>query len=79
MNRYLYWVSPQPFNSGRDGLYKMDLVGDDGVSSPNLPVIPVLEEIGLGPFTIDFPNYRILIVHKGRNTVLAVTLEGYVK
>jgi len=54
----------------------MDLAGEEGYGSANLPVIPVLEGNGLGPFTIDFPNYRILIVHKGRNTVLAVTLDG---
>lgn len=72
--RYLYWVSRKPVNStGLDVLYKMDMKERGSFGTP---IIPVLEEVGLGPFTIDFLNYRILIVQKENNTVLSVTLDG---
>lgn len=46
--------------------------------SENSKPIPVLEvENGeLGPFTIDFATYRILVVQKTLNTVLSVSLDG---
>ncbi|ODM95801.1 Proto-oncogene tyrosine-protein kinase ROS [Orchesella cincta] len=74
---YLYWVSPssstQP-NRGGGGLFKLDLNSDEFVNGPY--PIPVIEGQDLGPFIVDSINYRILIVHKSRNTVLAVSLDG---
>lgn len=72
---YLYWVSPSRKDSrqsiNRSGLFKLDLMGN----RPN--PVPVIQDEDLGPFVVDSANYRILVVHKVRNTVLAVSLDGY--
>ncbi len=70
---YLYWVSPST-QMNRGGLFKLDLVSDEFANG--LYPVPVIEGQDLGPFVVDSVNYRILIVHKGRNTVLAVSLDG---
>jgi hypothetical protein len=71
--RYLYWVSPRT-TTMRGGLFKLDIISHE-LMAHNRPQM-VMEGDSLGPFTIDVMNYRILVVHKGRNTVLAVSLDG---
>jgi hypothetical protein len=66
--------------SGGGGLFKLDLVAENnyplgGGGSSSVAQI-VREDNELGPFTLDVANYRILVVHKGRNTVLSVSLDG---
>lgn len=70
---YLYWVSPST-QMNRGGLFKLDMVSTE--FSNGMYPIPVIDGQELGPFFVDSVNYRILVVHKSRNTVLAVSLEG---
>ncbi|CAG7731893.1 unnamed protein product [Allacma fusca] len=69
---YFYWVTRPTLGKNQSGLFKMDMF-----AKPTEPSLVLGSNNGeLGPFTVDFENYRILIVDKGKNTVLSVSLNG---
>ncbi|XP_043257692.1 proto-oncogene tyrosine-protein kinase ROS isoform X3 [Colletes gigas] len=68
-NGYLFWVT-------RGGLYRLDLADiSNGVKHEVQPYL-ILEDANLGTFTVDHTNFRLLVPHHSRNTVMSVSLDG---
>lgn len=58
------------------GLYRLDLADiSNGVKHEARPV-QLLSEAHIGAFVVDHTNFRLLVAHRKRNTVLAVSLDG---
>lgn len=71
--RYLFWALR---GMERGGLYRLDLANiSNGVRHDAPPEI-IVRDAHLGAFTVDHADFRILIAHLKRNTVLAVSLDG---
>ncbi|KAM3965054.1 LOW QUALITY PROTEIN: receptor protein-tyrosine kinase sevenless [Aphomia sociella] len=71
-NGYLFWALR---GGDRGGLYRLDLANiSNGVrhESPEL----IVRDAHLGAFTVDHADFRLLVAHLKRNTVLAVSLDG---
>lgn len=59
----------------RGGLYRLDLASiSNGVLHSSEMIV---RDPHLGAFTVDHADFRILVAHLKRNTVLAVSLDGY--
>ncbi|XP_070164576.1 proto-oncogene tyrosine-protein kinase ROS isoform X4 [Polyergus mexicanus] len=68
-NGYIFWVT-------KAGLYRLDLADiSNGVKHEVQPYL-ILEDANLGAFTVDHMNFRLLVPHHTKNTVLSVTLDG---
>lgn len=60
----------------KGGLYRLDLANiSNGVHHDTQPEI-IVRDAYLGAFTVDHADFRILVAHLRRNTVLAVSLDG---
>lgn len=71
--RYLFWALQ---GGDRGGLYRLDLANiSNGVRHDAPPEI-IVRDPHLGAFTVDHADFRILVAHLRRNTVLAVSLDG---
>ncbi|CAB3226870.1 unnamed protein product [Arctia plantaginis] len=72
-NGYLFWALQ---GGDRGGLYRLDLANiSNGVRHDARPEI-IVRDPHLGAFTVDHADFRILVAHLRRNTVLAVSLDG---
>ncbi|CAH0586987.1 unnamed protein product [Chrysodeixis includens] len=72
-NGYLFWAQQ---GGDRGGLYRLDLANiSNGVRHDAPPEI-IVRDAHLGAFTVDHADFRILVAHLRRNTVLAVSLDG---
>lgn len=72
--RYLFWAQQGGDLGG--GLYRLDLANiSNGVRHDAPPEI-IVKDAHLGAFTVDHADFRILVAHLKRNTVLAVSLDG---
>ncbi|XP_072751260.1 proto-oncogene tyrosine-protein kinase ROS isoform X2 [Anoplolepis gracilipes] len=68
-NGYIFWVT-------KVGLYRLDLADiSNGVKHEVQPYL-ILDDSNLGAFTVDHMNFRLLVPHHTKNTVLSVTLDG---
>ncbi|XP_029680164.1 proto-oncogene tyrosine-protein kinase ROS-like isoform X3 [Formica exsecta] len=68
-NGYIFWVT-------KAGLFRLDLADiSNGVKHEVQPYL-ILEDANLGAFTVDHMNFRLLVPHHTKNTVLSVTLDG---
>ncbi|KAL6432278.1 hypothetical protein ACFW04_006732 [Cataglyphis niger] len=68
-NGYIFWIT-------KVGLYRLDLANiSNGVKHEVQPYL-ILEDANLGAFTVDHMNFRLLVPHHTKNTVLSVTLDG---
>ncbi|KAJ8716622.1 hypothetical protein PYW07_003249 [Mythimna separata] len=72
-NGYLFWAQQ---GGDRGGLYRLDLANiSNGVRHDGPPEM-IVRDAHLGAFTVDHADFRILVAHLRRNTVLAVSLDG---
>ncbi|XP_063891749.1 proto-oncogene tyrosine-protein kinase ROS isoform X1 [Helicoverpa armigera] len=72
-NGYLFWAQQ---GGDRGGLYRLDLANiSNGIPHSAKPEI-IVRDANLGAFTVDHADFRILVAHLRRNTVLAVSLDG---
>ncbi|XP_075975168.1 receptor protein-tyrosine kinase sevenless [Anticarsia gemmatalis] len=72
-NGYLFWAQK---GGDRGGLYRLDLANiSNGVRHDAPPEI-IVRDAHLGAFTVDHADFRILVAHLKKNTVLAVSLDG---
>ncbi|XP_068617317.1 proto-oncogene tyrosine-protein kinase ROS [Battus philenor] len=72
-NGYLFWALR---GVERGGLYRLDLANiSNGVRHDARPEC-IVKDAHLGAFTVDHADFRLLIAHLRRNTVLAVSLDG---
>ncbi|XP_028033617.1 proto-oncogene tyrosine-protein kinase ROS isoform X3 [Bombyx mandarina] len=70
-NGYLFWAMR---GVERGGLYRLDLASiSNGVLHSSEMIV---RDPHLGAFTVDHADFRILVAHLKRNTVLAVSLDG---
>ncbi|XP_012234446.2 proto-oncogene tyrosine-protein kinase ROS isoform X2 [Linepithema humile] len=68
-NGYLFWVT-------KVGLFRLDLADiSNGVKHEAQPFV-IVEDAHLGAFTVDHTNFRLLVPHHTRNTVISVSLDG---
>ncbi|XP_041979738.1 proto-oncogene tyrosine-protein kinase ROS isoform X2 [Aricia agestis] len=72
-NGYLFWALR---GLERGGLYRLDLANISNGVPHNAPPEHIVKDAHLGPFTVDHTDFRILVAHYRRNTVLAVSLDG---
>lgn len=60
----------------KGGLYRLDLANiSNGVHHDAQPEM-IVKDAHLGAFTVDHADFRILVAHLRKNTVLAVSLDG---
>lgn len=60
------------------GLFRLDLANiSNGVRHDSQPEL-IVRDAHLGAFTVDHADFRLLVAHLKKNTVLAVSLDGYV-
>ncbi|XP_026748879.2 proto-oncogene tyrosine-protein kinase ROS isoform X1 [Galleria mellonella] len=72
-NGYLFWALR---GGDRGGLYRLDLANiSNGVRHESPPEL-IVRDAHLGAFTVDHADFRLLVAHLKRNTVLAVSLDG---
>ncbi|XP_045523257.1 proto-oncogene tyrosine-protein kinase ROS isoform X2 [Pieris brassicae] len=72
-NGYLFWALR---GIERGGLYRLDLANiSNGVKHDCRPK-QIVYDANLGAFTVDHADFRLLVTHIRRNTVLAVSLDG---
>ncbi|CAH2047113.1 unnamed protein product, partial [Iphiclides podalirius] len=72
-NGYLFWALR---GVERGGLYRLDLANiSNGVRHDSPPEL-IVRDAHLGAFTVDHADFRLLVAHLRRNTVLAVSLDG---
>ncbi|RVE41944.1 hypothetical protein evm_013412 [Chilo suppressalis] len=72
-NGYLFWALR---GGDRGGLYRLDLANiSNGVRHESPPEL-IVRDAYLGAFTVDHADFRLLVAHLKRNTVLAVSLDG---
>ncbi|XP_050679139.1 proto-oncogene tyrosine-protein kinase ROS-like isoform X2 [Leptidea sinapis] len=72
-NGYLFWALR---GVERGGLYRIDLATiSNGVRHETPPEV-IVRDAYLGAFTVDHADFRLLVTHLRRNTVLAVSLDG---
>ncbi|XP_032516846.2 proto-oncogene tyrosine-protein kinase ROS isoform X1 [Danaus plexippus] len=72
-NGYLFWALR---GVERGGLYRLDLANiSNGVRHNAKPEL-IVRDAHLGAFTVDHADFRLLVAHLRRNTVLAVSLDG---
>ncbi|XP_038214357.1 proto-oncogene tyrosine-protein kinase ROS [Zerene cesonia] len=72
-NGYLFWALR---GIERGGLYRIDLANIlNGVRYEASPEL-IVRDAHLGAFTVDHADFRLLVAHLRRNTVLAVSLDG---
>ena len=72
---YLFWVIQGTMVGG---LYRLDLHDiSNGVKHEVRPDI-ILEDPNLGAFTVDHTNFRLLVPNHSQNTVVSVSLDGWV-
>ncbi|XP_045449564.1 proto-oncogene tyrosine-protein kinase ROS [Melitaea cinxia] len=72
-NGYLFWALR---GVERGGLYRLDLANiSNGVPHDSRPE-HIVRDAHLGAFTVDHADFRLLVAHLRRNTVLAVSLDG---
>ncbi|XP_060801498.1 proto-oncogene tyrosine-protein kinase ROS isoform X2 [Amyelois transitella] len=72
-NGYIFWALR---GGDRDGLYRLDLANISNGVRHNSPPELIVRDAHLGAFTVDHADFRLLVVHLKRNTVLAVSLDG---
>lgn len=73
--RYLFWALQ---GVERGGLYRLDLANISNGVRHDAPPELIVRDAHLGAFTVDHADFRLLVAHLRRNTVLAVSLDGYV-
>ncbi|CAK1555335.1 unnamed protein product [Leptosia nina] len=72
-NGYLFWALR---GIERGGLYRIDLANiSNGIRHDSRPE-QIVHDANLGAFTVDHADFRLLVTHIRRNTVLAVSLDG---
>ncbi|XP_072932674.1 proto-oncogene tyrosine-protein kinase ROS [Epargyreus clarus] len=72
-NGYLFWALR---GVERGGLYRLDLANiSNGIRHDAHPEL-IVRDAYLGAFTVDHADFRLLVAHLRRNTVLAVSLDG---
>ncbi|XP_053604338.1 proto-oncogene tyrosine-protein kinase ROS isoform X2 [Plodia interpunctella] len=72
-NGYIFWALR---GGDRDGLYRLDLASISNGVRHCAPPDLIVRDAQLGAFTVDHLDFRLLVVHLKRNTVLAVSLDG---
>ncbi|CAG9787793.1 unnamed protein product [Diatraea saccharalis] len=72
-NGYLFWALR---GSDRGGLYRLDLANISNGVRHESPPEHIVRDPYLGAFTVDHADFRLLVAHLKRNTVLAVSLDG---
>ncbi|KAJ0183261.1 hypothetical protein K1T71_001237 [Dendrolimus kikuchii] len=72
-NGYLFWALR---GVDRGGLYRIDLATISNGVRHDSPIETILRDAHLGAFTVDHADFRILVTHLRKNTVLAVSLDG---
>lgn len=60
------------------GLYRLDLANISNGVPHNATLKCIVKDAHLGAFTVDHADFRLLVAHLRRNTVLAVSLDGFV-
>lgn len=60
----------------RGGLYRLDLADISNGVRHEAPPELIVRDAHLGSFTVDHADFRLLVAHLRRNTVLAVSLDG---
>lgn len=68
-NGYLFWVN-------NIGLWRLDLADSSNGIRREISPLQLLFEPNLGAFTVDHTNFRLLVPHQQKNTVLSVSLDG---
>ncbi|KAJ2951162.1 hypothetical protein O0L34_g5554 [Tuta absoluta] len=74
-NGYLFWALRGVGGSG-GGLYRIDLANISNGVRHDAPPEQIVRDVNLGAFTVDHADFRLLVAHHKRNTVLAVSLDG---
>lgn len=72
-NGYLFWAQQ---GGDRGGLYRLDLANISNGVHPDAGPEIIVRDAHLGAFTVDHADFRILVAHLRKNTVLAVSLDG---
>nr|XP_026496387.1 proto-oncogene tyrosine-protein kinase ROS isoform X1 [Vanessa tameamea] len=72
-NGYLFWALR---GVERGGLYRLDLANISNGVRHDAPPELIVRDAHLGAFTVDHADFRLLVAHLRRNTVLAVSLDG---
>ncbi|XP_073955418.1 receptor protein-tyrosine kinase sevenless isoform X2 [Choristoneura fumiferana] len=72
-NGYLFWALR---GVERGGLYRLDLADISNGVRHEAPPELIVRDAHLGSFTVDHADFRLLVAHLRRNTVLAVSLDG---
>ncbi|CAK1585368.1 unnamed protein product [Parnassius mnemosyne] len=72
-NGYLFWALR---GVERGGLYRLDLANISNGVRHDAPPELIVRDAHLGAFTVDHADFRLLVAHLKRNTVLAVSLDG---
>ncbi|KAI5646079.1 protein tyrosine kinase domain-containing protein [Phthorimaea operculella] len=74
-NGYLFWALQGVGGSG-GGLYRIDLANISNGVRHDAPPEQIVRDVNLGAFTVDHADFRLLVAHHKKNTVLAVSLDG---
>ncbi|KAL0880126.1 hypothetical protein ABMA27_002609 [Loxostege sticticalis] len=76
-NGYLFWALRGGDRGGDlGGLFRLDLANiSNGVRHDSQPEL-IVRDAHLGAFTVDHADFRLLVAHLKKNTVLAVSLDG---
>lgn len=69
----MFWAQQ---GGDRGGLYRLDLANISNGVHHDAPLEIIVRDAHLGAFTVDHADFRILVAHLRRNTVLAVSLDG---
>ncbi|XP_014362622.2 proto-oncogene tyrosine-protein kinase ROS isoform X1 [Papilio machaon] len=72
-NGYLFWALR---GVEHGGLYRLDLANISNGVPHNATLKCIVKDAHLGAFTVDHADFRLLVAHLRRNTVLAVSLDG---
>ncbi|XP_049872297.1 proto-oncogene tyrosine-protein kinase ROS isoform X2 [Pectinophora gossypiella] len=77
-NGYLFWALRGVERGGGSGggLYRLDLANISNGVRHDAPPELIVRDAHLGAFTVDHADFRLLVAHLKKNTVLAVSLDG---